>query len=225
MESVQSAAAGPSNPPTAQFRAVLQEWAKDHRMFVAALEELAGQLSTLQPPPQQDSRARQRLQGTTSSTPTELLQRVLARAPSERLAAYVTGALPALRPLQRGLPEQLDQNLRLLGVLAAEMRRFVAQLEALADSTVAAALGSIEISDQGDATGSGDGAAAAAGDAALLMTGVLEGIAKETALIQAAERTTLTSPPEEVSAAATVLQLKPFVDETLLAAALEEEQQ
>lgn len=38
----------------------------------------------------------------------------------------------------------------------------------------------------------------------------------------AAERITLTSPPEEVSAAATVLQLRPFLNETLLTAAMEE---
>lgn len=49
--------------------------------------------------------------------------------------------------------------------------------------------------------------------------GVLHGICLQG---RAAERITLTSLPEEVSAAATVLQLRPYMCETLLAAALEE---
>lgn len=192
-------------------------------MFVAAMEELAGQLAALQPPQPRDSKALPKHERTDAGGHSQLLQRVLARAPSERLAAYVAGRLP-LGSLQRGLPEQLDQNLRLLGVLAAEMRRFVAQLEALAESAAAAALGDIEPSVQEDPLSSG--VAAAASDGALLMAGVLEGIAKETTLIEStAERTTLTSPPEEVSAATTALQLRPFVDETLLAAAMEDDTQ
>lgn len=149
-------------------------------MFVAAMEELAGQLAALQPPQPRDSKALPKHERTDAGGHSQLLQRVLARAPSERLAAYVAGRLP-LGSLQRGLPEQLDQNLRLLGVLAAEMRRFVAQLEALAESAAAAALGDIEPSVQEDPLSSG--VAAAASDGALLMAGVLEGIAKETTLI------------------------------------------
>lgn len=42
---------------------------------------------------------------------------------------------------------------------------------------------------------------------------------------RAAEGITLTTPPEEVSAAATVIQLQPFVHATLLAAAQQEEEE
>lgn len=185
-------------------------------MFAAALEELAGQLAALQPPPQQQAPvARQHGAasgiGSSSSskgsgpagTP-DLLQRVLARAPSEPLAAYVAGRLPVPAKLQRSLPEQLDQNMRLLGVLAAEMRRFVGQMETLADAAGAAVgapapasapgsgnsagAGSVppDENSRGEQLSSGSGSGGCTGatcDAALLMAGVLEGITRETALI------------------------------------------
>lgn len=150
-------------------------------MFVATMEELAGQLAALQPQQQQGSKGQEQHKGGDGGGPPELLQRVLARAHSERLAAYVAGRLPPLRPLQRGLPEQLDQNLTLLGVLAAEMQRFAAQLEALADGAAAAALADVKPAALEEPWGSG--VAAATGNAALLMAGTVEGVAKETALI------------------------------------------
>jgi hypothetical protein len=136
-------------------------------MFAATLEELGGQLAALQPPAAPDRSPQQPL--------SELVQRVLARAPSERLAAYAACAPPGR--LQRGLPEALDANLRLLGVLGAEMRRFLRQLEALADAAAAAALAG------GGTGGSEPGSPGVDGDAALLMAGVLAGVARETELV------------------------------------------
>lgn len=150
-------------------------------MFVSVVEELAGQLTALQPTQQRDSKPQLQQTRASAAGPSQLLQRVLERAPSERLAAYVAGTLPPSAPLQRGLPEQLDQNLRLLGVLASEMRRFVAQLEGLADSAATAALCDVESSVKERPSGS-EGPAAAS-DTVLLMAGVLEGIVKEMTLI------------------------------------------
>lgn len=150
----------------------MQEWLKDHRLFGATLEELAGQLAALQP--QQRARpssgkrpAGPRASGSgggSSDGSKELMARLLERAPSERLRAYAEGRLPA-GPLQRTLPEQLDQNLRLLTILAAEMRALVQQLEQLADAAaggaVAAAVGGLNTDEVSSGT-----RAAAAGDAA-----------------------------------------------------------
>ena len=214
----------------------LQEWVKDHKMFASTLAELAGQLAVLEPPP--------RSSGGSAATkgPSELLQRVMARAPSDCLQSYVAGTLPTTH-MQRQLPEQLDQNLRLLSILAAEMRSFVQQLEQLTDAAESALVQPGEI-------------ASSSSDEALLMAAVLDGAGRETQLIvsvavpppcmfcvpswqeasardgsmgkharratcvqeKAAEGITLTTPAEEVSAAATVVQLEPFVDDTLLAA-------
>ncbi|PSC71375.1 Major antigen [Micractinium conductrix] len=188
---------------------ILQEWVANHRMFVATLEELAGQLAALQPPSKERAAASQQ-------QPSALLQRLLDRAPSEQLAAYASGTLPAKDHLQRSLPEALDANLRLLGVLAAEMRRFVGQVEAAADAAAAAALAG------GVDDGSGSSSSAERGaETALLMAGALVGVSRETELVERATAAfTLTTPPEEVSAAAMVLALRPFVDDTLLSAAL-----
>ncbi|EFN54358.1 hypothetical protein CHLNCDRAFT_135629 [Chlorella variabilis] len=187
----------------AEFRAIIEvrvkEWVKDHKMFASTLAELAGQLAVLEPPP--------RSSGGSAATkgPSELLQRVMARAPSDCLQSYVAGTLPTTH-MQRQLPEQLDQNLRLLSILAAEMRSFVQQLEQLTDAAASALVQPGEI-------------ASSSSDEALLMAAVLDGAGRETQLIEkAAEGITLTTPAEEVSAAATVVQLEPFVDDTLLAA-------
>ena len=149
----------------------LQEWVANHRMFVATLEELAGQLAALQPPSKERAAASQQ-------QPSALLQRLLDRAPSEQLAAYASGTLPAKDHLQRSLPEALDANLRLLGVLAAEMRRFVGQVEAAADAAAAAALAG------GVDDGSGSSSSAERGaETALLMAGALVGVSRETELV------------------------------------------
>lgn len=208
-----------SSEASERFKTLLKEWVKDHHMFASTLQELTGQLALLQPPPQKQKHTG----GSKGGAEPTVLQRVADRAPSDRLAAYAAGKLNT-GTLQRGLPEQLDQNLRLLGVLAAEMRRFVGQMEAVADASAAQAVATVGLAE----AGSGGSTAALEGseggcEAALLMVAVLEGVGRETALIErAAEGMTLTSPPEEVSAAATVIQLQPFVDDTLLAAALEE---
>lgn len=216
-------------------------------MFAATLEELAGQLATLEPPPPGGASSTSSGSGSTSTEPSELMQRLLAKAPSAQLQAYASGAGRPAR-LQRLLPEQLDQNLRLLGILSAEMRNLLRQMEGLADAAVAALAA-------GDS--SSGSSSAVDGDEALLMAAVLDGAAKEMQLIvskrsrrcrggcqnccmllrrgadrpawlppaavqeTAAEGIKLTTPSEEVAAAATVVQLEPFLDSTLLAALLE----
>ncbi len=271
------------------FRPTLQEWLKDHRLFVATLEELAGQLAILQPSQQgqlssSSSQPPRPGGGATGSGSGKderqaLFERLMQRAPSEQLRACIQGRMPAAR-LQRTLPEQLDANMRLLSILSAEMRALVQRLEQLADAAAAAA-----VQRGGAASGIVDGAAAdsaaveggvtpesakhdpgnitkAAGAAdaeeALLLAAVADGAAKETLLIvspaltgggilvcnaglillwaaqvhshrhvpqlpnhvqtNAAAGMTLTTPPDEVSAAATILQLEPFLSSTLLAA-------
>lgn len=191
-----------------------QEWLKDHRLFVATLEELAGQLATLQPQQQAQSSASQPPKRATAGSGSsgdgderkQLLDRLLKQAPSERLRAYVEGRAPAGR-LQRTLPEQLDQNMRLLSILAAEMRVLVQRLEQMADAAAApvAVQGSSAASDGADASVAGsaagspaDGIAAAAGqdpgrppaaahvanaEEALVLAAVADGAAKETLLV------------------------------------------
>lgn len=190
-------------PPT------LQEWLKDHRLAVATLEELAGQLAVLQPPQTSSSQPPRPAAGGSGSSGSgderkELLARLMERAPSERLRSYIEGRLPAAR-LQRTLPEQLDENMRLLSILAAEMRALAQRLEQLADEAAAAAAqGGGTPSDDANA-GAADSAAAAGGEAAiaahhgqsssaaaagapctetaLLLAAVADGAAKETLLI------------------------------------------
>lgn len=207
----------PGMPPSP----TLQEWLKDHRLVVATLEELAGQLATLQPQQQAQRSASQPPRRATAGTGSgsggdgderkQLLDRLLQRAPSEQLRAYVEGRAPAGR-LQRALPEHLDQNMRLLSILAAEMRVLVQRLEQLADAAAAPAAvqGSSAASDGADAGAAGtaagspgDGKAAAAGqdpgrppaaahvanaEEALLLAAVADGAAKETLLIVSVQR-------------------------------------
>ena len=143
-------------------------------MFAATLEELAGQLATLEPPPPGGAASSTSSgSGSTSTEPSELMQRLLAKAPSAQLQAYASGAGRPAR-LQRLLPEQLDQNLRLLGILSAEMRSLLRQMEGLADAAVAA----LAASDSNSGSSS-----AVDGDEALLMAAVLDGAAKEMQLI------------------------------------------
>lgn len=229
----------------------MQEWHADHSMFAATLEELAGQLAVLEPQDSAKAAASNErsssivIGGDAGRRPPDMLQRLAARAPSECLQAYMRGARISAR-LQRQLPEQLDQNLRLLTVLAAEMRGFLRQLERLADAAATALLQLDEV---------GTGSSGPDSDEALLLAAVVDCITKETLLIvsggtyftpagsrihcdmhaeqlhwellstntfevqeKAAEGVTLTTPAEEVSAAAIVLQLAPHLDSTLLAA-------
>ncbi|PRW59919.1 hypothetical protein C2E21_1526 [Chlorella sorokiniana] len=225
-----------------EFRGVLEEWLKDHRLFTATLEELGGQLAVLQPPQQAQGQApRPSAVGSSSSSSgggderKELLERLMQRAPSEQLRAYVEGRPPPGR-LQRTLPEQLDQNMRLLSILAAEMRVLLQRLEQLADAAAvqgrSGASGSVDAATADSASAGEAGGAAIAGqdmaagpadaEEALLLAAVADGASKETLLIaNAAAGITLTTSPEEVSAAASVLQLQPFLTSTLLAAVRE----
>lgn len=140
-------------------------------MFSATLAELGGQLSILQPPD-----AKPPVRGSApSSEPDALMERLLAAAPSEQLRAYAAGTGPP-PALQASLPQQLDDNLRLLSVLAAEMAGLLRCLEQLADSAAAAAVGA----GAGDASSGGGGNA---GDEALLLAAVVDAAAKETQLI------------------------------------------
>jgi hypothetical protein len=167
-EGRQQAACRPEHAPSHLSYLLPQEWVKDHKMFAATLEELAGQLATLEPPPPGGASSASSGSGSTSTEPSELMQRLLAKAPSAQLQAYASSAAPPAC-LQRLLPEQLDQNLRLLGILSAEMRSFLRQMEGLADAAAAALAG-------GDSS-------AVDGDEALLMAAVLDGAAKEMQLI------------------------------------------
>ncbi|KAI3435858.1 hypothetical protein D9Q98_001916 [Chlorella vulgaris] len=211
-----TAAGQETGPPDAgQFRAIVAEWHADHSMFAATLEELAGQLAILEPQDSAKAAASNErsssivIGGDAGRRPPDMLQRLAARAPSECLQTYMRGARISAR-LQRQLPEQLDQNLRLLTVLAAEMRGFLRQLERLADAAATALLQLDEV---------GTGSSGPDSDEALLLAAVADCITKETLLIEkAAEGVTLTTPAEEVSAAAIVLQLAPHLDSTLLAA-------
>lgn len=150
-------------------------------MFAVTLEELGGQLAVLQP--KQAERGGSGKGGSSSGGghpgegPSDLMQRLLERAPSDQLRAYAEGHGRA-QSLQRGLPEQLDQNLHLLGVLAAEMRAFARQLERLA----AAAVGEAMRVEGGDGDASG-GDAAAGGDDALLLAALADSAAQETQLV------------------------------------------
>ena len=56
----------------------------------------------------------------------------LVQAPSSKLEAYLAGQLPA-RSSGGRLAEQLDENLRLIQILARELQHFAAQLQALAE--------------------------------------------------------------------------------------------
>ncbi|KAI7841979.1 hypothetical protein COHA_004506 [Chlorella ohadii] len=147
-----------------EFLGALEEWLKDHRLFVATLEELAGQLAILQPSQQgqlssSSSQPPRPGGGATGSGSGKderqaLFERLMQRAPSEQLRACIQGRMPAAR-LQRTLPEQLDANMRLLSILSAEMRALVQRLEQLADAAAAAA-----VQRGGAASGIVDGAAA-----------------------------------------------------------------
>jgi hypothetical protein len=153
------------------FCTILNEWCKDHQMFVSTLAELAGQLAVLeakQPTPH--------LLGSRGSDQTaqDIMERVMAQAPSNRLHAFLKDK-KTLSHLQRQLPEQLDQNMRLLTVLAAEMNRFVQQLEHLADANAAATA-------QPEGNEHGTPAPKISEDA-LLMATVVDGVAKETRLV------------------------------------------
>lgn len=104
-----TASCGCSSPPLLHNPA-MQECIKGHRMFVAALQELEGQLGSL---------------GVGSPTSAKkqspLMQRVAAAAPSPRLESYLAGKGPQ-QPPQRRLAELIDDNLQLLQLLAQEQR-------------------------------------------------------------------------------------------------------
>lgn len=144
-------------------------------MFTATLEELGGQLAALQPTVDSGSKSGSWTSSKAKATPeSELLQRLLDTAPSDSLRAYASGSLPPAR-LQRSLPQQLDDNLRLLSILAAEMRGLLQRLEQLTD----AAADDVK----GAPSGRGDGISSSTADQALLLAAVLDGAARETQLI------------------------------------------
>ena len=151
-------------------------------MFSSTLEELGSQLAALQPPDAQPP-ARSGSGGKPatqpSSEPDALMQRLLAAAPSEQLRAYAGGAGPR-RALQASLPQQLDDNLRLLSVLAAEMAGLLRRMEQLADGAAAAAVGAATAAVSGSGGGCGG---SSSGDEALLMAAVADAAAKEMQLI------------------------------------------
>ena len=143
-------------------------------MFAATLEELAGQLALLQPSSSSSSSSKPK-----PPKPSALLQRVLAGAPSDRLRAYAEGRLHA-EVLQPQLPQQLDENLRLLGVLATEMGGFVRQLQGAADAAAAVlANGGVGVDDNDAGTSANEDD----DDAALLMAAAVDGAVKEMQLI------------------------------------------
>lgn len=162
-------------------------------MFASTLEELGSQLAALQPPlASQPGAAGERKprpapsSGGQGQQPDALLQSVLQAAPSDALRAYVEAGGASAR-LQRTLPEQLDQNLRLLSLLAAEMRALLAQLEQAADGCAAggaaAAGAGVAAGDDGNRSGGADGAS----DQALLLAALLDGVARETQLVVSAD--------------------------------------
>lgn len=156
-------------------------------MFGEVLGQVAEQLGAVQPPEPAERRAGARPAATPDAPGAEqqktLLQRLQERAPSSVLSAYVEGRLDLGR-LQRSLPEQLDQNMRLLSILAAEMQHFVRRLEQLADAA-AAELAADSGAKQAAGGGQGGGGSAAAGgdEEALLRAAVADGLAKETRLV------------------------------------------
>lgn len=155
-------------------------------MFAATLQELASQLSVLQPPQPERSGQPPRGGGDDASGPAQLLQRLLAPQPGGQPGSPPL-ALPHVQlppePLQRALPEQVDENLRLLNVLAAEMRRFVRRLQQLADGATAAALaGGFDLGGASSDAQQG-GCGAGLGDEALLLAAAVDGTSREMQLI------------------------------------------
>lgn len=175
----QAAAAAAAPPPlllTQGLPALPQEWHKDHEMFVSALQDLAGELAALEA---KQSPSQLPRSGASGQPAPDIMERVMEQAPSSRLRAFLIDRKASVA-LQRQLPEQLDQNMRLLTVLAAEMKQFVQQLERLAE---------LDADRAQPAAGSqpvGNEPASLSSDEALLLATVVDGLAKETHLIVSA---------------------------------------
>eukprot|EP00887_Chlorella_sp_A99_P006319 scaffold3.g6319.t1 len=165
-------------------------------MFVAALEELAGQLASL------SDAARPR-----SATPapplSPMMQRVRAAAPSAALDAYLEGRGPQA-PARRDLAQLVDDNLRLLRVLAAEVGQLLAAMQVAYEAARGASA----------ATGAGQGAERGGlAERELCMAAVLDGLEQEAALLtRVAEAAVLDTPPDELESYATILGTQPFLD-------------
>lgn len=125
-------------------------------MFTTTAEELSEQLGILEGGSKSGGPAERPAPLQKSAGPS-LLQRAAAAAPSPALQAYLArGGAPAAT--RRSLAEQIDDNLRLLRILAEELRELLARMQPLYEQAQQQAL----------AAGGGGSSAPGHGDPALL---------------------------------------------------------
>lgn len=119
-----------------------------------------------------------------------VLKEVLELADTPRFRGYVEGTLaPAPQP---GLANGIDENVRLLGVLRAEMAGYVRRIEAIQEGMKAGLLNcNVAAEDGGD-----EEAWRAAADDALLSAGMVDALKKDLVLIVSAscEKTAMKHP-------------------------------